>query len=59
MIGPENKAHGVDKECCWHGGRTRFVMIDITHEEIHNIRVQITKSIHDYINDGKETKGIS
>ena len=59
MIGPENQAHGVDEESCWHGRRTRIVMTDITHEEIHNIRMQITKSIHDYVNDGKETKAIS
>jgi hypothetical protein len=44
MISPENKAHGINKECCWHEMVKTISESERTQAKIHNIRMQITKS---------------
>jgi hypothetical protein len=54
MIGSKNKPHRIDEECSWHGLSTRLVIGDGMHVEIHNIRMQNTKSILESGIDEKE-----
>ena len=44
MIGPEDKAHGINEECYWHVYCLRVRLSERTQEKNHNIRMQITKS---------------